>query len=106
MAGLVPAISIPAHCARLNEMPGTRPGMTLFFLRLSIAGYPVGGATSSRLFCLASGPICVTATAAMKSSTASDANTVVSPKPFCTHRIVGMMTAVAMRPTPADQPKP
>ncbi|HET8918177.1 MAG TPA: hypothetical protein VFN27_00695 [Xanthobacteraceae bacterium] len=29
MAGLVPAIPFPTLCARLNEMPGTRPGMTM-----------------------------------------------------------------------------
>src|SRR5580693_6098922 len=68
--------------------------------------HPVGGAISSRLFCRASGPSCVTDTAAMKSSVARQANTVVRPQPFCTHRIVGRINAVASRPTPEAQPKP
>src|ERR1700688_4354140 len=42
----------------------------------------------------------------MKSSVAKHANTVVSPQPFCTHKIVGMMNAVASRPTPEARPKP
>src|SRR5690349_13417344 len=67
---------------------------------------PVGGAISSRPFCLASGPSCVTDTAAITSKMARQTNTVFSPYPFCTHRIVGMMKAVASRPTPAAQPKP
>src|ERR1700688_2092463 len=42
----------------------------------------------------------------MTSRIASDTNTVVKPYPLCTHRIVGMMNAVASRPTPDAQPKP
>jgi len=99
MAGLVPAISFTTHSAHRNGMPGTRPGMTVQL-------HPVGGAISSNAFCFASGPICVTATAAMNNNVARQANTVVRPQPFCTHRIVGMMKAVATRPTPAAQPKP
>src|SRR5580693_7164143 len=68
--------------------------------------HPVGGAISSRLFCRASGPSCVTAIAAMNSIMAKQTNTVVRPQPFCTHKIVGMITAVASRPTPDAQPKP
>src|SRR5580658_2254021 len=42
----------------------------------------------------------------MNSSVARHANTVVRPKPVCTHEMVGMMNAVASLPTPAAQPKP
>src|SRR4029079_1900062 len=67
---------------------------------------PVGAATSSKPFCLDSGPSCVTEAAAISRRMARQKNTFVRPQPFWTHRIVGMMNAVASRPTPDAQPKP
>src|SRR5262245_52554196 len=67
---------------------------------------PVGGAISSSPFCLASGPSCVTETAAISRTMASATNTAVSPQPVRIQRMAGTMPAVARRPTPAAQPKP
>src|SRR5204862_6418932 len=54
----------------------------------------------------ASGPSCVTDTAAISRTAARQTNTVVSPHPVRIHMIAGTMPAVASRPTPAAQPKP
>src|SRR5205085_4995873 len=60
--------------------------------------HPVGGASSSNPFCRASGPSCVTDTAAINSKVARHANTVVRPQPLGIQRMVGRMNAVASRP--------
>src|SRR5262249_33257647 len=94
-----------------NSLQSTRQGpdgMTSGprIARLSVHRQPGGGATSSRLFCRASGPSWVTETAAVTSRIAEQTNKAVSPKPDCTHRKLGLMKAVASRPTAAGQPKP
>src|SRR5262249_29874602 len=79
-----------------------RPGLD----QMLSAPQPVGGAISSRPLRFASGPSCVTDTAAISSTTAIETNTAVRPQPLRIHRIAGMMPAVAGRHTPAAQPKP
>src|SRR6266446_5345208 len=66
----------------------------------------VGGAISSRARPLASGPIWVTATAAIATITAITTNTAVRPKPCWIHRKDGIATKAPTRPADWQSPNP
>src|SRR5262249_33826058 len=69
-------------------------------------GHAVGGATSSSARPRASGPTCVTATAAIATIAAITMNTALRPKPCWIHRKAGIATNAAMRPAAWQRPKP
>src|SRR3984893_13221339 len=68
--------------------------------------HAVGGAISSRARPLASGPIWVTATAAITTITAIATNTAVRPKLCWIHRKDGIATKAPTRPADWQSPKP
>src|SRR5712664_3855932 len=68
--------------------------------------HAVGGAISSSARPFASGPIWVTATAAITTITAMTTNTAVRPRPCWIHRKEGIATKAPTRPADWHSPKP
>src|SRR5438874_10921292 len=68
--------------------------------------HAVGGATASRARARASGPTCVTATAAIATMTAMAANTAVVLQAFWISGIARIAMAAPARPAACDKPKP
>src|ERR1700719_2297226 len=95
---------------RRHENPGGmsgKPGHIAGSTHASTgAPHAVGGAISSRARPLASGPIWVTATAAITTITAITTNTAVRPKPCWIHRKDGIATKAPTRPAAWQSPKP
>src|ERR1700724_846130 len=73
---------------------------------INSAPHAVGGVISSRARPLASGPIWVTATAAIATITAITTNTAVRPRPCWIQRRDGIATKAPTRPAAWQSPKP
>src|ERR1700730_8550466 len=95
---------------RRHENPGGMSGKPAIspapLMHQQSPPHAVGGAISSRASPLASGPIWVTATAAIATMTAITTNTAVRPKPCWIHRKDGIATKAPTRPADWQSPKP